>query len=129
MSTIILKGKPKSTRAVYRSMCRGSVPTVYLSAEARALKEDYQWQAKSQWQKKPLSGPLTVIISTYHDTKRKNDWDNFHKLSMDALTGIVYDDDSQITKAVVNKCYDKEDPRIEIEVLPQGESTTWNGRT
>lgn len=126
MATIILKGKPKSTGSIYRHMCMGKSPRVYMTTDGKALKEDYQWQAKAQWQKKPLTGPLTVVISTYHDTHRKNDWDNFHKLSMDALSGIVYDDDSQIEKAVVHKCYDKNDPRIEIEVLPHGESTPWS---
>jgi Holliday junction resolvase RusA-like endonuclease len=35
---------------------------------------------------------------------------------MDALTGIVYEDDSQITEAYVVKDYDKENPRIEINI-------------
>lgn len=47
---------------------------------------------------------------------RKSDWDNFHKLSMDALTGIVWADDSQIVEANVRKEYDPKKPRIEIVV-------------
>jgi Holliday junction resolvase RusA-like endonuclease len=35
---------------------------------------------------------------------------------MDALTGIVYKDDSQIEQGFVTKYYDKENPRIEIEI-------------
>ena len=37
---------------------------------------------------------------------------------MDALTGIVWEDDSQIVEAVVRKNHDKEQPRIVILVLP-----------
>lgn len=38
---------------------------------------------------------------------------------MDALTGIVYDDDSQIKKALVEIMeVDKEKPRIEIIITP-----------
>jgi hypothetical protein len=37
-------------------------------------------------------------VTLYFGTKREADWDNFHKLSCDALNGIAYDDDSQIRK-------------------------------
>lgn len=114
---IILTGKPMSNNSIYKTMCRGNFPSRYLSAKGKALKEDYQWQAKIQWQCEPLQCPISVVINTYHDNHRKNDWDNFHKLSMDALTGICYEDDSQIEQAIVTKHYDKENPRIEIEIL------------
>lgn len=42
--------------------------------------------------------------------------DDFHKLSCDALSGIVYEDDSQIDDAHVKRAYDKAHPRIEIEI-------------
>lgn len=115
---IILTGKPMSTNSIYKTICRGNFPNRYLSAKGKALKEDYQWQAKQQWRSEPLKCPISVVINTYHDNHRKNDWDNFHKLSMDALTGICYEDDSQITSAVVTKEYDKLKPRIEIDITP-----------
>jgi Holliday junction resolvase RusA-like endonuclease len=82
----------------------------------KALKEAYQWEAKSQWRGKPLQGDIKLSITLYFGTKRKADWDNFHKLSCDALSGIVYADDSQIVEATVVKAYDKARPRIEISV-------------
>lgn len=114
---IILKGKPLTTNRIYKSVCRGNFPKVYLSNEGKSLKESYQWQAKQQWgHEEPLKGRLKVTIITYHGMNGKKDWDNFHKLSMDALSGIVYEDDSQIYFATVMKAYDKKDPRIEIEI-------------
>ena len=98
-------------------MCRGNFPCRYLSNKAKTLKEDYQWQILQQYKDEPLKGDLAVYIKTYHGSKHKSDWDNFHKLSMDAMTGMVYEDDSQIVKAVVEKYYDKDNPRIEIEIL------------
>lgn len=115
---ITLLGKPMSSNSIYKTICRGNFPNRYLSAKGKALKEDYQWQAKSQWHGKPLECPISVVIDTYHDNHRSNDWDNFHKLSMDSLTGICYVDDRQIEQAIVTKRYDKERPRIEIEILP-----------
>ena len=114
---IILKGEPLSVRGIYRSVCRGSFPTIYLSPKGKSVKEDYGWQAKSQWKGKPLECGIELKIDLYFGTKRRCDWDNFHKLSMDALTGIVWVDDSQIQKAIVTKGYDKDNPRIEIEIL------------
>lgn len=116
MIKITLKGNPKSTNNIYRAVCRGRFPSLYLSKEGKGLKEDYQWQIKQQYKDKPLKEELSIVIRTYHGTKRKSDWDNFHKLSMDSLTGIVYEDDSQIVKATVEKFYDKDNPRIEIEL-------------
>ena len=118
MLKIILKGEPISTGSAYKTMCRGSFPTRYLITKARDLKEDYGWQIKSQYRGKPLKGDLEVSITTYHGNHRKNDWDNFHKLSMDSMTGLIYEDDSQIICATVKKDYDRLNPRIEIEIRP-----------
>jgi Holliday junction resolvase RusA-like endonuclease len=114
MLKIILKGNPMSTNHAYSTMCRGNFPTRYLITKAKDLKEDYGWQIKSQYHGKPLKGDLEVSIITYHGNHRKNDWDNFHKLSMDSMSGLVYEDDSQIICAVVKKDYDHDNPRIEI---------------
>lgn len=111
---IILKGKPRSTNNIYKTMCRGNYPNRYLSSEGKVLKNDYQWQAKQQWKGKPLETDLIMSIILFFDNHRRNDWDNFHKLSMDSLSGIVYVDDSQIQAALVMKQYDKHNPRIEI---------------
>jgi Holliday junction resolvase RusA-like endonuclease len=61
---------------------------------------------------------VELDIALYFGTKRKSDWNNFHKLSCDALTGIVYLDDSQVQRVLVDKRYDKVRPRIEIVARP-----------
>jgi Holliday junction resolvase RusA-like endonuclease len=113
---ITLLGEPKSTQSIYRASCRGQFPTLYMTKEGKDLKENYQWQVQSQCIGSPFEGDISVQIILYFGTKRKCDWDNFHKLSMDALTGIVWVDDSQIKSARVTKSYDKANPRIEIEI-------------
>ena len=115
---IILKGQPQSTNNIYKSHCRFGFPKVYLTKAGKDIKDDYIRQIVKQWKTVPLKCPISVVIDTYHDNHRKNDWDNFHKLSMDSLTNIVYEDDSQIEQAIVTKHYDKENPRIEIEIIP-----------
>ena len=113
---ITLKGNPRSTGTLYKTMCRGNFPTTYLIQAGKDLKEDYGWQARQQYRGKPLDEELQIVVDIYFGTKRRADWDNFHKLSMDAMTGIVWEDDSQIQKATVTKHYDKKNPRIEMLV-------------
>ena len=87
-----------------------------MSPEGKAIKEGYQWEAKSQWKQPILTGDISVSITLYFGTKRRADLDNFNKLSLDALTGIVYEDDSQIAKLQLVRGYDKARPRIEITI-------------
>jgi len=111
---ITLKGNPRSTGTLYKTMCRGNFPTTYLIQAGKDLKEDYGQQIKQQYKGKVLTGDLQITIDLYLGTKRRADWDNFNKLSMDAMTGLLFEDDSQIQKATVTKNYDKENPRIDL---------------
>jgi len=113
---IVLSGEPKSTQHIYGLTCRGRFATRYMTAEGKAIKEAYQWEAKSKWKGKPLEGDIALTITLYFGTRRKADLDNFNKLSLDALTGIVYEDDSQIAELTLRRAYDKARPRIEINV-------------
>ncbi len=112
--TITLSGEPKSTQHIYRATCRGRFPTTYMTPEGKAIKEGYQWEAKSQWKDKPLTGRLDLSITFFFKTKRRRDLDNQNKLVLDALTGIVYKDDSQIDALHLYRGYDAVTPCIQI---------------
>jgi crossover junction endodeoxyribonuclease RusA len=113
MVNIILKGQPISTNNCYYHAGRG---VTFIKPKAKKLKDDYIKQIKQQWKKKPLENMLELGIKLYFNDKRKRDWDNYHKLSQDALNRIVWLDDVQILKATVEKFYDKQNPRIELEI-------------
>jgi len=113
---IILTGEPRSVNNIYKYHCKFGFPSGYMSAEGRALKEDYGWQAKSQWKGKPLKGSVEVSVGLYFKSKIHHDIDNYGKLLFDSLTGIAYEDDKQIEKMIVSKYHSKDNPRIEIEV-------------
>ena len=110
---IILKGNPLSTQHIYGTSGRRR----FMYQDAVNLKTSYCYDAKRQWKGKPIEGDINLKIDLFFGDKRKRDWDNFHKLTMDALTNIVYFDDSQIQTALVSKKYDKDNPRTEITVL------------
>lgn len=112
--TITLTGEPKSSQHIYKFHCRFGFPSGYMSAEGKILKEDYQWQAKSQWKDKPMDCALLVEIKLYFKRGGKHDIDNYGKILLDSLTGIVWSDDSQIEQMIVSKFIDKDNPRIEI---------------
>src|SRR4051795_10085950 len=110
--TITLSGEPKFTQHIYRSACNGRIPTRYMTAESQAIKTAYQWEAKAQWRGAPIKDELALSVRFFFGTKRKADLDNFNKLWADSLTGIVYDDDSQIGELHLYRAYDRVRPRI-----------------
>ena len=101
-------------------------------------KEDFLIRCKEHWDKKTQEGPLWVQLRfnmrrpnshyrsgkyshilkddapEYHVTKP--DSDNLIKFVCDALNGVFYKDDSQITRIQAVKVYAKE-PSTEITIM------------
>ena len=71
----------------------------------------------------PLKGEISAAVKLYRRFKPTarnfGDVDNHLKGIFDALNGICYVDDRQITRCVVEKFSDKEQPRAEIEIEPR----------
>ena len=70
--------------------------------------------------RKPLSGEVVATVKLYRKYKPTarifGDVDNHLKAIFDGLNQIVFADDAQITKCVVEKITDKTNPRAEIEI-------------
>lgn len=68
----------------------------------------------------PLTDEICAAVKIYRKYKRSSrqsgDVDNHCKAIFDALNGVVFVDDSQICRCVVEKYQDKERPRAEIEI-------------
>lgn len=68
----------------------------------------------------PLEGELFANVKVYRKYKRSarifGDCDNHAKAIFDSLNKIVFADDAQICRCVVEKFTDKENPRAVIEV-------------
>jgi crossover junction endodeoxyribonuclease RusA len=115
---LTLSGQAISTQHCYRSTTANGYNRSYMTQKCVDLKEAWQWEAKSQWGADPVTCELRVTLDIYHGDKRKRDVDNFNKLVFDALTGIVYEDDSQIIELTIRKHYDKAAPRVEVTISP-----------
>ena len=61
-------------------------------------------------------GHITVAVDFYSATKRKRDLDGQNKISFDALAGIAYGDDSQISALHLTRSCNPTNPRIEVVV-------------
>lgn len=99
MVKIKLKDTPPSTQHIYRH----NGPRTYMTQEGQDCKEAYKWEIKSQYKGKPLLDPISVIIELYWNDNRRRDVDNFNKLILDAGSGILWEDDSQIQELIIRK--------------------------
>lgn len=88
-----------------------------MSAEGKKLKESYIVQATEQWGKRKIIDDFVEMeIHLFFSDKRKRDIDNYNKLAIDALSGVVLTDDSQIYKLTIYKAVDTKRPRVEINI-------------
>lgn len=85
----------------------------YLTAEAKVNKEALGWEARVEWRGKPLTGPVALDIALWWPDSRNRDIDGVKGL-LDAMTGILYEDDAQIVELRIRKGIDRTMPRIEI---------------
>jgi len=114
---IIFKKNPLSTQTIYRSACRGRFPTMYMTEKGKEMKIFYQKSAKKQFKGKVSEDICEVNVNLFFKDKRKHDVDNFNKLILDSLQGIVYKDDNQIRRLTVEKEISTENPRVELEII------------
>ena len=85
-------------------------PAPFLGAIYLNLKF-YLIRPRSLYRRKDSNGPISHT--------GRPDCDNLFKAVADALTGIVFRDDSQIAAAVIQKFYTEKDkgPRVEIKIM------------
>jgi crossover junction endodeoxyribonuclease RusA len=62
------------------------------------------------------SGDVELNVRFYFGSKRRRDLDTMNKLILDALTGIVYADDHQVSELHLYRDYDPKKSRIELGV-------------
>lgn len=87
-----------------------------MTKKGKDLKELYQSEAKNQYKGEIMSADCYMEMTLFFKDKRRHDIDNYNKLVLDALEGIVFQDDSQVKELTIRKDYSAENPRIEIEI-------------
>lgn len=64
----------------------------------------------------PTLSPVKTMTTFFFPDARRRDIDNYKKALYDALSGIIWQDDSQIWDETTRKVISRHNPRIEIEV-------------
>ena len=97
----------------------GNHGRAYTPRAARASETIVKWEAlRAMTGRALLVGPVRVTLRFYVGNARRVDVDNLAKLTLDALNGTVWRDDSQIAALTTVKTIDRECPRTEILVEP-----------
>lgn len=91
---------------------------IVVSDEARAYKSGAKLRALTQGMR-PLLGPVYVSLTVYR-AERRGDLDNKIKVALDALQGVGYTNDSQVTELHARLEDDPSNPRLVVWVESAG---------
>jgi len=89
---------------------------VYTPGDTLSWENTVGWQARDQWKRAPLLGPLGIEFVFYRENRRKVDLDNLQKAMLDGLQGILFKDDSQIKLMHSELNVKPEMPGVEVEI-------------
>ena len=106
---------PPSSNRYWRTTVRGGWPHTYVSQEARQYRALAYWQARQRGAQ-PLDGEIRIKGVLYFPDRR-GDLSNRIKVLEDALQGACYHDDKQLVELHWFRAIDKQNPRVEIEIL------------
>ena len=124
----IAQGRPRATTI------NGHV-RMYDPAKSRNYKDYIRLVASEHAPDKLLEGPIALFVNVYRPIPKgmskkrsllaeqgklrptkKPDVDNYLKAIKDALKNVIWKDDSQVVRVVIDKYY-SERPRIEVEIV------------
>jgi len=90
----------------------------YIPARVRAWQDAVAWAAQQEMAgDEPMEGELSVSLTFYRPNKVRCDLDNLSKAVLDAMNGIVYEDDKQVVDLKLVKLYSKEYPGCRVRVI------------
>ena len=95
---INIPGNPVSTNHLYSTVGRRRVLNQKAKAWKSVVAVEYQVNSMAQHGRVvKFENKLFVLLEYYFKDNRRRDVTNYDKAILDALTGIAYNDDSQIT--------------------------------
>jgi Holliday junction resolvase RusA-like endonuclease len=116
---IEIDGEPVPKQS-YRATKRGGG---YTPERVKTWQTLVKLKAREAWRRDPLTGPVAMRVVFRLGNRRRVDLENLQKAIGDALNGVVYQDDSQITSLHLAKML-HEKPGVLIEVAG-GEVLPW----
>ena len=108
----VAKGRPRVTR----------YGTTYTPAKTREWEEMVAWSARiALGSDPPMEVPVAVQLVFYRP-RANSDLDNLIKAVLDAMNGLVYADDKQISSIHAIRLPDGEQPGVWVMVKPYEDS-------
>lgn len=127
---------PVSANRYWRSRVVKGISMTYVSTEAKDYKREVAWLAKAAGIRSPLAGRVAVSYVLY--PKRPLDWlkraakdphgwddtvqcldlDNCQKVLLDALKGVVFDDDKWVRRIDAERAEPDGDARLVVTIRP-----------
>lgn len=93
---------PLSVNAIWRSVAVGGrAPRNIKSRAYREWRERAVSVVSGVWRAEPYAGPVSVTLRLYAPSRRSYDIDNKVKGVLDALQGVVLEDDDQVDRLLV----------------------------
>lgn len=120
MSTLVftVEGRPVSWART--NIVKGRPTT---DAKQRSAKKTYALAARAALGRKPWerTGTFAVYVDAFYPDRNYGDIDRIPGLVLDALEGVLYDRDRQVSSLVVLRYVDRKHPRIVVQVKAEGE--------
>lgn len=138
MSPIIMTlPYPISANRYWRTRVAGKLAITYVSAEAKAYKQDVAWRVKMAGIKAPIVGRVAIGVQlypnrpqdwekrmrrdplTWDDTVQCIDVDNANKVLFDSLKGVAIDDDKWVRRIIAERMEpDAAGARVVVTITP-----------
>jgi Holliday junction resolvase RusA-like endonuclease len=101
--SFFVEGQPRAKQS-FRVAGRGRG---FTPAQIKAWQSDVGWIAQQHMRAlgmvDPMCGSLTVQMIFFLKTARRTDLDNLSKAAMDGLNGVVWEDDQQNVRLILDK--------------------------
>lgn len=120
--SLVIEGEPipkQRPRVVTERVAGGKRRTRTFTPERTERAEAAIRAAAQRQGVQPMAGELAIDVTFYRSTAQRCDVDNLVKTLTDALNGIAYADDSQITDVHARKRIDRTHPRTELMITPR----------
>lgn len=127
---------PVSANVYWRTRVVKGVAMTYVSAEAKAFKEQVGWLLRAAGCTHPIEGRVAVSLTLYphrpldwekrmrkfgaawDDSVRSIDLDNAIKVTLDALKGIAFEDDAWVRRIEAKRAEPDGEARVVVTITP-----------
>lgn len=122
---LVIDGQPVTKKNSMQIVTINGRPRIIPSKTYRQYEKVFLPQVPAK-AKQNIAMPITLKCSYYMPTRRRCDLCNLLEATQDLLVkaGVIEDDNANVIYSVDGSrvYYDKENPRVEIELIPKGVS-------